>query len=102
MSHITLTATLVAKPETRADLLALLMAQVAPSRADQGCTNYDLHVDAKDPCVFMFYENWASRADLEAHAKMPHLKALRARADELLAQPIKLVFYKMLSDGVGA
>ncbi len=102
MNHITLTATLVAKPETREDLLALLMAQVAPSRADPGCMNYDLHVDTKDPCVFMFYENWASQADLDAHAKMPHLKALRARAGDLLAQPVKLVFYNMLSEGVGA
>ncbi|MBV1706778.1 MAG: antibiotic biosynthesis monooxygenase [Hyphomicrobiales bacterium] len=102
MSHITLTATMVARPETRDELLAILLAMVAPSRADRGCLNYHLHVDAKDPCVFMFYENWANQDDLDAHGSMPHLKPIRARAHELLAKPVELKIYKMLSEGVGA
>jgi quinol monooxygenase YgiN len=35
----------------------LLAAQVAPTRAEEGGINYDFHVDAANPCVFVFYEN---------------------------------------------
>jgi len=97
MSHCTIIGMVVAKPETRAELLAILAAQVAPTRAEPGCINYDFHVDAKDPCVFMFYENWRSKADLDAHLKMPHLKPLLGRVDELLARPVEITFYEMLS-----
>lgn len=97
MSHCTITGTVVAKPGTRIELQAILTAMVAPTRAEPGCMNYDFHVDAKDPCVFMFYENWRSKADLDAHLKMPHLVPLISRVDELLAKPVELRFYEMLS-----
>jgi quinol monooxygenase YgiN len=82
-------------------LRAILAAQIAPTRAEPGCTNYDFHVDAEDPNAFMFYENWRSRADLEAHLKMPHLAPLRSRVDELLASPVEIRFYRMLSPIAG-
>lgn len=97
MSHCTITGTVVAKPGNRIELQAILTAMVAPTRAEPGCMNYDFHVDAKDPCVFMFYENWRSKADLDAHLKMPHLVPLISRVDELLAKPVELRFYEMLS-----
>ena len=53
----TIIGTVVAKPETREELQAILAAQVEPTRAEAGCVNYDFHADAKDPCVFVFYEN---------------------------------------------
>jgi quinol monooxygenase YgiN len=46
---------------------AILAAQVAPTRAEPACINYDFHVEANDPNVFMFYENWRSKDDLDAH-----------------------------------
>ena len=97
MKHCTLIGMVVAKDETREELQKILAAQVAPTRAEPGCINYDFHVDAKDPNAFMFYENWRSKADLDAHLKMPHLKPLFDRLDELLARPVELNFYEMLS-----
>ena len=97
MKHCTLIGTVVAKDETREELQKILAAQVAPTRAEPGCINYDFHVDAKDPNTFMFYENWRSKADLDAHLKMPHLKPLFDRLDQLLARPVELNFYEMLS-----
>ena len=67
MSHCTIIGMVVAKPEARDELMAMLTAQVAPTRVEPGCMNYDFHVDAQDSCVFMFYENWRSKADLDAH-----------------------------------
>ncbi len=97
MRHCTIIGTVVAKPQTREQLRQILAAQVAPTRAEPGCMNYDFHVDANDPDVFMFYENWRSRADLDAHLAMPHLRTLQSRAHELLAGPVDIKFYEMLS-----
>jgi quinol monooxygenase YgiN len=72
----TIIGTVTARPETREELATSADAeQVAPTRAEAGCINYDFHVDAADPCVFVFYENWTDRAALDAHLAMPHLQA---------------------------
>ena len=86
-----------ARPETRAELQTLLAAQVAPTRAEAGCINYDFHVDAANPCVFVFYENWTSRAALDAHLAMPYLQPLFSQLDRLLAAPVDIRPLKMLS-----
>lgn len=94
----TIIGTVTARPETRDELSALLAAQVAPTRAEAGCINYDFHVDAADPCVFVFYENWTSRAALDAHLAMPHLQPLFSQLDRLLACPVDIRPLTMLSD----
>ncbi|EKD60630.1 MAG: antibiotic biosynthesis monooxygenase, partial [uncultured bacterium] len=81
-------------------LATLLQAQVAPTRAETGCVNYDIHVDAADPCVFVFYENWTSRAALDAHLAMPHLQPLFSQLDRLLACPVEIRPLSMLSERV--
>ena len=94
----TIIGTVVAKPETRQKLQEILTAQVAPTRAEAGCLNYDFHVDASDPCVFIFYENWRSQADLSEHLTKPHLKPLLDRQGELLARPVDIRHLNMLSE----
>lgn len=95
---VTVIGTLRARPERRDDLQSILAAMVSPTRAEPGCINYDFHVDAADPCVFVFYENWRSDADLEAHMKMPHLQPLLSQADRLLAEPVDVRRLTMISD----
>jgi quinol monooxygenase YgiN len=97
MKPCTIIGMVVAKDETREELREILTAQVAPTRAEPGCINYEFHVDAEDPNTFMFYENWRSRDDLDAHLKAPHLKPLFGRLDELLTRPVEIKFYEMLS-----
>jgi quinol monooxygenase YgiN len=97
MAHITIIGTVTATPETREELQRLLYDQVAPTRREPGCLNYDLHVDARDPCVFVFYENWASQADLDAHMNMPHLAPLIGEIDRLLACPVDIRHLTMLT-----
>ena len=102
MAHVTIIGTVTARPDTRAELAALLAAQVAPTRAEPGCLNYDYHVDAADPCCFVFYENWRTQADLDAHLAMPHLAPLFLQLDRLLARPVEIRHLVMLSDMAGA
>jgi len=101
MSDCTIIGMVVAKPEKREELRAILAAQVVPARAEPGCINYEFHVDAEDPNTFMFYENWRGAADLDAHLRMPHLKPLQSRVDELLSRPVEIRFYQMLSPIAG-
>ena len=82
--------TVTARPETRQELAALLADQVAPTRAEPGCITYNFHVDAANPCVFVFYENWTSREALDAHLAMPHLQPLFSQLDRIVAAPVDI------------
>ena len=95
--HVTIIGTVTAKPETRVELQALLAEQVAPTRAEPGCINYEFHVDPADPCCFVFYENWQTQADLDSHLDMPHLKPLFGQIDRLLAKPVNIRHLTMIS-----
>jgi quinol monooxygenase YgiN len=86
-----------AKPEKRDELRAILEGFVAPTRREEGCVDYHLHVSDTDPNLFMFYENWRSRADLDHHLTLPHLAPLRERSGELLAAEVEIIPYTMLS-----
>lgn len=94
----TIIGTMVARPEARTELQRILADLVAPTRAEDGCLNYDFHADVSDPNVFVFYENWRSRADLDAHLTQPHLQTLFDRQGELLARPVEIRHLTMLSE----
>lgn len=94
----TIIGTVVAKPEKREELMRILAAQVAPTRAEPGCINYDFHCDQSDPNVFVFYENFVSKDALDEHLGKAHLKPLMDRLDELLAEPVNIRHLEMLSN----
>ncbi len=96
----TIIGTVIAKPEKREELKDILYAQVDPTRSEEGCINYDFHSDAKDSCVFVFYENWQTQEDLDEHLRKPHLKPLFERQEELLARPVEIRYLNMISDFV--
>ena len=81
---LTVIAYMRAAPGRREDLRAALEALVEPTSREEGYVNYDLHQNEEDPDMFLFYENWESGADLDAHLAAPHLTAFAARIPELL------------------
>ena len=93
---LTVVARLKARPGREEEVKQILLGNVAPTRAERGCIDYDLHQSHDDPGLFLFYENWESRADLDAHGQSPHIQALRARAAELLAEPALIELFKPL------
>jgi quinol monooxygenase YgiN len=92
---LTLIAILQGKPEKRDELLATLREFVKPTRTEQGCIEYHLHVSDDDPNQFVFYENWNSKSDLDVHLKQPLLTAFAAKHADLLAKPVDMRFMKM-------
>jgi quinol monooxygenase YgiN len=95
---ISVIAKLRAKPSMEEEVKKELMGLVAPSRTDKGCINYDLHQSVDDPCLFVFYENWESKSDLDAHLGLPHVQAALGKVGPLLAEPPELTLLKKLSD----
>jgi quinol monooxygenase YgiN len=81
---ITVVAEMKAKPGKEADLRAAALALVAPTRKEQGCMQYDLHVHVTDPGRVIFYENWSTVEDLDRHGASAHLTAFRAAAPEFM------------------
>lgn len=73
---VILVAMVKAKPGQEEAVKEALLALVEPTRKESGCLCYNLHQSKGDKTQFMFYEQWASKADLDAHGKMPYMKAL--------------------------
>jgi quinol monooxygenase YgiN len=71
--------------ELRRELLAL----VAPTRLEAGCTRYDLHVAEDEADLFVFYEPWASRDAHKAHDQSPHVNHFRTVKARLCAGEIR-------------
>ena len=94
----TVIAYLTAKPERRAELLAILQDAAKLTRTEPGCVDYHLHVSNDDPNLIVFYENWETRKDVDDHVHMPYIEAFSAKAHDLLAKNPDLRFLTMLSD----
>ena len=83
MKNITVVATFQAKPGKEAELKKALISLLAPTHKEVGCINYDLHESPEDPAKFLFYENWTSKAHLDAHLQNTHIQVLLPRMGEL-------------------
>ena len=94
----TLIAYLHAKPEKRDELLKILLSFVRPSREEVACVDYHLHVSNDDPNLFIFYENWRSREELDQHLQTPMLTNFWARRLDLLEKDVEIRFITMLSE----
>lgn len=89
---LTIFAEMYAKPGKEEALREVLLGLIGPTKKEAGYVQYDMHVDNGDPRHFLFYENWTSKALLDAHIAAPHVQAFMARQDELLTAPVRLVF----------
>lgn len=75
---LSIIATIVAHPEHREMVTQALTAMLAPTRAEAGCQQYDLHVDQADPNRLVMIERWTDDAALDAHIATPHMARLKA------------------------
>jgi len=96
-AEIRLIAILRPRPEQAESLRQRLTGLVAPTRREQGCREYTLHENLERP-EFVFYEAWASQADLDRHLATPALKSLIAALDGILAEPMTLLRLRALGE----
>lgn len=90
---LTVVARVVAKPDTVEQVKEMLTGLVGPTRQEPGCIDYVLHQSKSDARSFLFFENWKSQADLDAHLQTPYLQAFVAKADEVLAEPLDVTLW---------
>jgi len=95
-SAVILTAMVKAKPGHEDAVKEALLSVVEPTRKELGCLCYNLHQSKADPTQFMFYEQWASKGDLDAHGKTPHMKGLGAKLKDKVDKGAGVVFYELL------
>lgn len=93
---ITLVAVVQARKGMEEVVKEELLSLVKPTRSEPGCISYDLH-QGEDKSLFIFYENWKSKEDLDKHIGMPHLKAFLEKADDLLAKPLEVTLLEKIS-----
>ncbi|MGI8927167.1 MAG: putative quinol monooxygenase [Tepidiformaceae bacterium] len=84
---ITIVARLQAVPGKEAELRAILTEMVGNVKANESgkALCYSLHTADNDPTTFMFYEQYADAAAVEAHRTTDHMKAMGGKLTGLLA-----------------
>lgn len=84
---ITLVAKLQANAGKEDQLRAILTEMVGNVKNHEAgkAVAYSLHTTDNDPTLFMFYEQYADAAALEAHGKTDHMRAMGGKLAGLLA-----------------
>jgi quinol monooxygenase YgiN len=83
-------ATLMVKPETRAELIAGAVACIAETRKEAGNIAYDMHESVTDPAKMVFVEQWENAEALVPHRSTEHMKAFGRIAATCLSAPPKI------------
>jgi len=96
MPHLTIVAHITAHPDQIDLVKTELRRLIAPTRAEAGCVQYDLHQDDERPEHFMFFELWESRSLWQRHMNSPHLEAMQAATDGAIES---LVIHEMTQVG---
>ena len=90
---IIVTGTLHARPEALAEVLALSREHVARSRAEPGCLEHGVAIDADDPHRLVFFERWADRDAIGAHLKLPASRGFGKAVATLVDRPPTLSMF---------
>lgn len=78
------------------ELREALLGLIAPTRAEAGCVQYDLHEEIGKPGSFLFFEKWKSKQVLDEHLAMPYLQAMFARVPELVEGEPVIALYEQI------
>jgi quinol monooxygenase YgiN len=72
---------------------------VAPTLAEEGCIEYELHRHRENASVFMFWEKWSSQADLDRHLESAHIKSFLGRVQGALESDIQSSYWDPVTLG---
>ncbi len=79
---LTIIAKVVVKDDSVDFVKGEMSKVVEATRKEEGCINYDLHQDNESPHIFIFYENWSTKALWKSHMESAHLaQFLKATED---------------------
>jgi quinol monooxygenase YgiN len=88
--HVHLIARLVPRQGQETALAQAVAAIVPAVLGEPGCLAYTAHESRERAGTIVMVESWESQAALDAHADGVNFRALAARFDELLAEPLAI------------
>jgi len=91
---VIVTAQIQARLDTVDELRRLSLEHVARSRAEPGCLEHGVGIDANDGLRLLYFERWANRAALVAHLEQPTTRDFVAQARRLAAHPPEIAVYE--------
>jgi quinol monooxygenase YgiN len=91
-------ARVLARPESRDNLLQALRDNMLASRREPGCVRYELAQSLTDANELLTIEEWRTEADVATHMQTPHVTALLAKVPALLAAPPEIRSFRALAD----
>jgi quinol monooxygenase YgiN len=83
----------VARAAALADVRSIVLTLAEKSRAETGCTSYEVIQNLSQPETFLLVEEWESIAALEAHNKTPHFHEAVAKSVPFLAELLEVGRY---------
>ncbi len=95
-NQVNLMATLTAKKGCEIQLKDILQNLIDPTRKEQGCIHYYFHEISNTPGTFIFYEQWASKNDLDNHMKSEHFTSCLKKCEPFLAKAAEITFLNLL------
>ncbi|EPA94069.1 antibiotic biosynthesis monooxygenase [Pseudomonas umsongensis] len=90
-------AVLKAKAGKEQALKQELLALVEPTRAEPGNLDYVLFKLRDEQGTFYMREAFRDQAALDAHFSMPYFQRFAATVDDLLEEPLQLIFLEQVS-----
>ena len=91
---IVVTGSATASPESFEEMRRISLAHVHRSRAEPGCLEHGVYVDAENPLRLHFFERWADAAALKAHFAVPESRDFARRLRALAADPGAMAVYE--------
>lgn len=98
MSSLRVVARIKAKPENVAEVRALLLGLVEPTRKESGCITYELLQNRDDPTDFTFIEEWESDAAFAGHRASDHIKALGPKLQSIVVEVPEIRTYSVITE----
>jgi quinol monooxygenase YgiN len=74
-----------------------LLALIEPTRAEPGNLDYVLFEMRDEPGTFYMREAFRHQAALDQHFATPHFQSFAAQVDQLLEEPLRLIFLDQVS-----
>lgn len=90
---IVVTGSVLARQDTRDEILRLSLEHVHRSRREPGCLSHAVHIDCEDPLRLVFVERWADRNALLAHFAVPASRDFVKALQPLAAASTTLEIY---------
>ena len=69
-------------PDHLNEMLAAIVPLMEATQAEEGCIDYVLSADPKEPGTIRIFEKWASDEALGAHMKAPHMVEFQQKAGD--------------------